>query len=63
MENALSNIVHEDSQPRNLIDLKEKVTTAVDKINMHRRQVSLGLYTSFRKRLTTLLKTGGNRYK
>jgi len=52
-----------DSQPRNLIDLEEKVTNAIDEINMHRRHVSLGLYASFRKRLTTLLKTGGNLYK
>jgi len=37
----LSNIVYENSQPRNLIDLEEKVTNAVDKINMHKRHVSL----------------------
>ena len=59
----LSNIVYEDSQPRNLIDLLENVTNAVDEINMHRRHVSLGLHASFRKRLTTLLKTDGNLYK
>ena len=59
----LSNIVYEDIQPINLIDLEEKVINAVGEINMHRRHVSLGLYVSFRKRLTILLKTGGNLYK
>jgi len=59
----LSDIVYVDSQPRNLIDLEENVTNAVDEINLHRRYVSLGLYASFRKRLTKLLKTGGNLYK
>ena len=39
----LSNMVYEDNQTRDLIDLEEKVTNAVDEITMHRRHLSLGL--------------------
>jgi len=59
----LSNLVYQDGQPRNLIELEEKVQYAVHELNMNRRHVMLGLYSSFRKRLTTILRTGGNLYK
>ena len=53
----LSNIVYKNTQPVNLIDLEEKVQHAV------RRHVTLGLYSSFQRRLTTILRSSGNLYK
>jgi len=59
----VSNMVYSDTQPRNLLELEEKVQNAVNEINMDKRHVMLGLYSSFRKRLTTLLRTNRSLYK
>ena len=59
----VSNIVYKGKQPINLIGLEEKVQYAVNEINMNKRHVTLGLYESFRKRLTSILRTNGKIFK
>ena len=59
----ISNIAYEGRQPTNLSDLEKHVQYAVNEINMNNRHVTLGLYESFRRRLTTVLRTNGNLFK
>lgn len=62
MENVwkiISDIVYEGSQPENVSNLKDKITEAVSTINKSKKETIVGLYNSFRHRLTDLLKNNG----
>jgi len=66
MENVwrmLSSIVYDSGQSRNIKDLEEKIVKAVLTINSEKIDITKGLYSSFRKRLTSVMMCKGNIYK
>lgn len=63
MENVwkmLSDLVYNECQPRNNAELKERILRAVETLNRDQRQTVIGLYQSFRCRLTKLLLLNGS---
>lgn len=63
MENIwkmISDIVYEGKQPENLKQLGRKIVEAVWIINTQKLEITKGLYSTFRRRLTKILISKGN---
>jgi transposase len=66
MENVwklMSDIVYGEGQPKNLKDLQKRIIETTSIINNKRRNTIQNLYSSFRHRLTYVLKNNGCMYK
>ena len=60
---VMSDIVYDGCQPKNLKDLHQRIIEAANTINNEKRDIVKKLYSGFRHRLTTVLKSNGCLYK
>ena len=60
---VMSDILYDQSQPRNLKDLEKRIINAADTVNICKRDIITKLYATFRQRLTSVLISNGSRYK
>ena len=56
----ISDLVYDGNQPKNVIELREKINEAVDIINNEKRCVITNMFGTFRSRLTQVLIKNGN---
>lgn len=63
MWKVLSDLVYDAGQPKNLNDLKIRILKATETINNERRDIIKNMYSGFRHRLTSVLKSNGCLYK
>ena len=63
MENIwkmMSDEIYSDCQPRHLDELRSRIFKAAWELMNTKRNIMIGLYTSYRERLTFVLKNNGN---
>ena len=56
----ISDVVYDGIQPKNKIELREKIHLAVKSICTDKREIIIQMFKKYRERLTNVLISGGN---